>query len=317
MPNDPDQTCDRVAAKQHGLISREQAIAAGLTPRMVSVRLGTRRWRPARHCEVYAVGAAPATWEQSVMAACIWAGPGTVASHRAAAALWRLDEQRPGRPEVTTRRAVRSDVVVVVHRSNSLTEMDITRIGAIPATLVARTLLDLAGVVSPGCLEAAAVDACRRSLTSVPELEALLQRVGGRGCRGASALRKFLAEIDGLGSAPESPLELQVMRFLKRHRLPTPIRQFPVRDRGRLIARVDFAYPELRIAIEADGYRYHSAPASWRRDRQKFTELSALGWIVIYVTADDLRLRPRQTAAGIQRAIERVRPSLCLGLPVR
>jgi very-short-patch-repair endonuclease len=316
MPNDPDQTCDRVAAKQHGLISREQAIAAGMTPRMVSVRLGTKRWRPAGHCEVYAVGAAPATWEQSVMASCIWAGPGAVASHRAAAALWRLDGQRPSRPEVTTRRAVRSDDVVV-HRSNSLTEMDITLIGAIPATRVARTLLDLAGVVSPGSLEAAAVDACRRGLTSVPELEALLRRVGGRGCRGASALRKFLAEIDGLGPAPESPLELEVMRFLKRHRLPTPIRQFPVRDRGRLIARVDFAYPELRIAIEADGYRYHSAPASWRRDRQRFTGLSALGWIVIYVTSDDLLLRPRQTAAGIRRAIDRARPSLCLGLPVR
>ena len=75
---------------------------------------------------------------------------------------------------------------------------------------------------------------------------------------------------------------------MKRARLPTPVPQYTVRDRGRVVAVVDFAYPDQRIAIEADGYRWHSGRSSWQRDLLRRNELTRLGWRVIHVTAHDL-----------------------------
>ncbi len=64
---------------------------------------------------------------------------------------------------------------------------------------------------------------------------------------------------------------------------PVPVAQFVVRDRGRFIARVDFAYPELRIAIELDGFRYHDQSV-FELDRAKRLDLTTAGWQVLEIT---------------------------------
>ena len=50
------------------------------------------------------------------------------------------------------------------------------------------------------------------------------------------------------------------------------------------MAIVDFAYPDIKLAIEAEGYRWHSSRARWERDLERRNELTALGWRVIHVT---------------------------------
>ena len=62
-----------------------------------------------------------------------------------------------------------------------------------------------------------------------------------------------------------------------------PARQYEIRT-DRLVARVDLAYPEARLAIEVDGYRHHSGRRAFDRDRERDNELKALGWQVIRIT---------------------------------
>ena len=56
--------------------------------------------------------------------------------------------------------------------------------------------------------------------------------------------------------------------------------------------RVDFAYPAARVAIEADGFRWHSSRQQWDRDRARRNALTAMGWTVLNVTWAELRDNP-------------------------
>ena len=104
-------------------------------------------------------------------------------------------------------------------------------------------------------------------------------------------------------------LELRLIRLLRRSGLPEPVSQYSLRRRQKVVARVDLAYPEIRLAIEADGYRYHGGPADWRRDLARRNELTGLGWRIIHVTWDDVTRRPttliRQLRTAIRHATEK------------
>ena len=81
--------------------------------------------------------------------------------------------------------------------------------------------------------------------------------------------------------------------------------QFTVRDRrGNVVARVDPAFPQARIAIEYDG-AWHAAPGQFTRDRRRLNRLVAAGWTVLHVTAADLRT-PDGMFAHIRALLARV-----------
>jgi very-short-patch-repair endonuclease len=80
-----------------------------------------------------------------------------------------------------------------------------------------------------------------------------------------------------------------------------PVPQFTVRGSdGAFLARVDFAYPDLRIAIEYDGV-WHADRDQLRRDRRRLNGLVAEGWAVLHLTAADLR-----DPEGIVRRVRRL-----------
>lgn len=86
----------------------------------------------------------------------------------------------------------------------------------------------------------------------------------------------------------ESPKETETRLLIVDSCLPEPRVQHEVRDGPRLVARVDLAYPELKIAIEYEGDGHRTSKDQWRRDIQRQRELEALGWIVIRLTQEDL-----------------------------
>ena len=49
----------------------------------------------------------------------------------------------------------------------------------------------------------------------------------------------------------------------------TPVFQHVIRHNGEFIARVDAAYPELRIAIEYDSYEHHTGKQAIVRDNDR------------------------------------------------
>ncbi|MGY1604610.1 DUF559 domain-containing protein [Geodermatophilus sp. SYSU D00815] len=91
-----------------------------------------------------------------------------------------------------------------------------------------------------------------------------------------------MALADGLA---ESPQETRLRLLLHRSSLPRPVAQHVVRDAGGSVARVDFARPEARVAVEHEG-RWHGQNVA--RDRRRLNRLTAAGWTVVLVTAEDL-----------------------------
>ena len=104
----------------------------------------------------------------------------------------------------------------------------------------------------------------------------------GRDCRRA---RSTAALADGLAGSPQ---ETRLRLLLHRSGLPLPVAQYSVRVGGRFMARVDFAWPEHRLALEYEGL-WHGESQQVVVDRRRLNRLSAAGWQVIFVTAADLR----------------------------
>lgn len=86
----------------------------------------------------------------------------------------------------------------------------------------------------------------------------------------------------------ESPQETRLRLVVVGAGLPAPVPQFRVFDAEGFVARVDLAYPELRIAIEYDGL-WHAERRAFLDDRRRLNRLVAAGWVVLHVTAEDLR----------------------------
>jgi very-short-patch-repair endonuclease len=174
---------------------------------------------------------------------------------------------------------------MIVHRVTQLPKADITVVRSIPATEPSRTLLDLAAVVSQETLEMALEDAWRRGLVSLARLRWRLAGTRSKGRKGASALRRLLLERPA-GTVPtDSALEVRFLQVARKGGLVPSERQYEIRNNGKLISRVDFAYVASKLAIEVDGFKWHSGRASWERDLSRGNTVGALGWRVLHATS--------------------------------
>jgi very-short-patch-repair endonuclease len=90
-------------------------------------------------------------------------------------------------------------------------------------------------------------------------------------CRGSSQARQAAALADRLA---ESPPETRLRPMIRRAGLPDPVAQFSVRHEGRVVARVDFGYPEQQLAIEYDG-AWHGQRDQFTKDRARLNRLLA------------------------------------------
>ena len=90
---------------------------------------------------------------------------------------------------------------------------------------------------------------------------------------------------------------------MRSHQLPVPVRQYEIRDGRKVIARLDFAFPEQRIAVEADSYRWHSGRIPWERELNRRNELRRRGWLVIHVTDRQMRERPSRVIGDVREAL--------------
>ncbi len=216
-------------------------LSTGLSRRSLEGRLASGRIE-AIHRGIYRIPGSPPSWQQKLLAACLWAD-GT-ASHRAAARLWQLEGSWRPIVEITTSR--RLEPSSVTRHMTRLDQRDVTSIGPLPVTTVVRTLLDLGAVIPRPAVEAAVSDALRRGLVTTERLRRCLEEAGGRGRRGAKVLRSIL---ESLGEQrPESVLELKLIRLIRRSGLPEPVPQYTIRREGKVVARVDLAYPSIRLA---------------------------------------------------------------------
>lgn len=290
-----------IAARQHTVFSRRQALDAGFTRGMINRRQSSGRWLSADYAVYRIAGAAP-NWHQRLMAACL-AGP-AVSSHRAAGSLWDFPGMPDGIVEVTALRHRRRRAADVTwHESYHLTEREITELEGIPVTRPVRTFIDLGVVLTPSHLEEVLDDGLRRNLLDIAAVWRRIEQLGD--LRPGARVVQAVLDSRASGDRPaESVLETRFRQLLRGSRLALPVAQFEVRAGNTLIARVDFAYPELCLAIELDGAAYHSSERGRQRDRTRDNCLAALGWRVLRFTWEDLRDRSSAVIAAVDACIE-------------
>ncbi|HLF69736.1 MAG TPA: type IV toxin-antitoxin system AbiEi family antitoxin domain-containing protein [Actinomycetota bacterium] len=280
-----------LAAQQYGVITRRQALERGMSPSALDRSLDRGEWIPLAP-GVYRHACSPPSWRQELAAAHLAMGWPSAVSHRSAAALWKLSGFGEDMVELTCilGSAHTPEPRWMVHRTNWV-ESQITQIDGIPVTNVERTLMDLCAVIPLGRVARGLDEALMRGLTSVESIRGWLGEVGGRGRRGAGILRNLVDERAPMPRGLESVLEVKVMRIIRSAGLPLPTPQYELRDGSRVLARLDFAYPSRKFAIEADGFKYHGGRTAWRKDLDRNNVIAAMGWQVLHVTWDDLRDR--------------------------
>ena len=288
------------AAHQHGLVTRDQARAAGVTDAGVRHRIATGRWARVG-ASVYRVAGTPVTWESDVLATVLAGGPEAVASHRCAAALWHLDGARPGRPEVTLPRGSRrpSGRSARVHWSTDLHLVRPVRRQGIPTTPVARTLLDLGGGrAGRRCTWRSTTPAAGGSPTGPTSSTCWSATPTWPAGRGRAARPADGARGRGRGD---------------RERVRTPGRRAagdggppgaraPAPRARRRPARLDLAYPPVRVGIELDG-SIHLRRDVWEADHARQNALVLAGWTILRFTWADYRQRRTALVAEVARAL--------------
>lgn len=117
-------------------------------------------------------------------------------------------------------------------------------------------------------------------------------------------VRDLIALADGRS---ESPMESEARLRMIDGELPTPVLQYEIVDRNWQTWRVDFAWPDQRLAVEYEGYDWHSSPEALRHDRQKRAALQEVGWTVLSIVADDVRRRSWDMVRRIDMELSRSR----------
>jgi len=303
-----DERLHATAATQLGLLTRADVFAHGGNDNYIQTRIRQRHWHEL-FPGVYLTGSASPTWLQRALATCLACGPNTVLSHRAGAAAHWLDGSNEGVVEVTSfQTACPRPRGVVLHRTLRWDPVDRTVKRGVPVTSVNRTLIDYGAVVPPILVERAVEDAFRRGATSEGALRRRLEQVGGRGCRGSGTLRTVL-DLRPEGRPARSGFEVMLLDVIREYELPMPVRNYPVKANGVIVAEIDLAYPDRLVGLEAMGARWHSTVRARRRDEERIARLRALGWTIVDFEWDEVVFRPHTSA-------RRIMSVLCASSPV-
>jgi very-short-patch-repair endonuclease/predicted transcriptional regulator of viral defense system len=283
----PEACIDEIAARQHGVVTRKQLLAAGLTARMIFRRVERQRLLPA-HRGVYRVGPVVSPYARE-MAAALACGRGAVVSGWSASAVWQLPPPPAALARVTREMAACVFVTtegrdcgrrpgIRLRRVGVLHPSEATHRHGVPVTTAARTLLDIAADLTrlglTRDLEQAVGHAQRERLTTAAELESLLERHPTR--TGAPLLRRALSAE---AAVTRSQAEEQVLTLIRSARLPSP--RVHVMVAGHM---VDFYWPAQRLVVEVDGFRYHAQRDRFEHDRARDLDLGANGFTVIRLT---------------------------------
>jgi hypothetical protein len=272
----PDRGIGWQAGRQHGVVTIAQLREAGLSDDAVLGRVRSGRLHRL-HRGVYSVGSPRPPLEGWWMAAVLACGEGAALSHRSAAALWgllpRAAAATDGRFDVSVPSTAgrKSRCGIRLHRRRSLESRLTTKRNDIPVTNPAQTIADL------------------RTVASASEVRGAIRKAEVLGMR---------TELAPRAQPTRSDLEDLFLEFCERYEFPTP-------EVNRMVAEreVDFTWPELKVAVETDGYRFHRGAQAFENDHDRDLDLRAAGYDVVRLTWRQLIHKPNRCAAAVRDAL--------------
>ena len=233
------------------------------------------------------------------MAAVLACGPRAVVSHFSAAAASGLRPSSRRKIEITTPdRGRRGPPDVEVHCVRRLSPHDVTSLRGIPITTVARTLVDLAGVLPADQLQQVVHEAEVQRCLDVAAVEAAIERANGR--RGIAALLAALCQPSP--GATHSELERHFVALCRRGGLTLPRLNVPLQLGERLV-EVDGLWVGQRVIVELDGEESHHTRRAFHADRRRDSALAALGYVVVRLTWTRVTREPAATVSELRRLL--------------
>jgi len=283
---------DEYLRRHDGVITLAQALRAGLSQDAVNRRLRSGHWlRCSRG--VYFVDDRPFTDEARVRAGVWGYGHGAVASGLAAAWWHHLTRFAPETVEVTVPRSARLRRHVGTQlRRRDLATSDIVECKGLRVTALPLTVVEAAARRGGG---AKLMDSALQRHVELPQLWRAHLRNKGR--HGSPAARRLLqAASDGARSEAERLL----VKLLRDNGITGWKTNYPVGG-----YKVDVAFPNEKVAIETDGWAFHSSQEDFQNDRERQNKIALLGWQVLRFTWLDLTEYPQRVLAEIRYATTR------------
>jgi very-short-patch-repair endonuclease len=286
------------SSRQRGLFTLEQGLAAQFSRATVRRRLESGAWEELAPRVYRIVTGDPPDWRTVTLARAL--SIGGAACRRSGLALHGLHPP-PREPEVVVVRARRTGTRSPAPSTDSLSDVDLTVTDGIPCTTLARTLIDVAGLLARPAFEDLLDTAIVRRFVTVAQLRARAQELWAPRRNGCAIVLELLDARDPRLHQAANVWEAKVLRVVRELGLPSPEVNHRVRVGGR-VRYLDVAWPDAKVAIEFDGFVPHSTRRVFDDDRARQNDLVADGWTVFRVTATMLR-DPERTFAPIALAI--------------
>lgn len=286
---------EQLVARQAGVVSLAQAVAAGTSPGTVQRRVREGRWTRL-HPSIYLVGGHRRTPEARIRAAWLWAGPASVITGPAAAYWHRMLDPL----------AAIIDLTVPAHAKPRPQ----------PGIRIARRDLYGSDVIEPtegrsgGVRVAAPPFAALGTAVAMPNGSAFLDRALQKHVRFPAVYRSFCRNMGRAGSSAagrllvaaadraDSAAERLLVRLLRGAGLAGWVLGHPLGP-----YRIDLAFPAEQLAIEVDGWAWHVDPDRFRHDRRKGNYITRCGWDLLRFTWHDLHEQPAESIAEVRQTL--------------
>lgn len=288
------------AVEQAGVISRSQALTLGLSLRQIECRVESGEWIRALP-GVYRLAIVPPTPEQSVRAAALWLDNG-VLTGVGAAWWWEMVASPPLRWEFqvdnVTRRSQQAGVCVLrrwVDPDDVTCHRNLMVLSRPLAVLRAAVTLEHARRGHGARL----IDRSKQ-LKTVTEADLELAFRRNRGTWGTTAMRELLVRT---GDRAHSDAERRAAKLLKEAGITGFVVNLTIRLATGRSMELDIGFRKRRLAIEIDGFRYHSSPESRAIDLERQNALIQDGWTVLRYGPDVLDHEPDRFIRDVLAAL--------------
>jgi very-short-patch-repair endonuclease len=283
---DVDDAIGKLAMPRAGAFCRDEVYEAGGDYQLVWRRERAGTWRH-RGADAMVLAAYPETIDQRRWVGLLAGGSDSHLSFETAAEIHRIDGARRGLVVVTVRHPLHLIVDgVIYHQLVDVAPHHLTVVDGWPVTTPARTLVDLAAVLSRTRLGVAIEDCVVRRLATFTDIDRVVREVRRRGKPGVRKLVTVLDERDG-EPPPESELERLLIRAAQVAQVPI-VRQHPLPTREPIRGLVDCAIVESKIILEADSRSWHARLQAMTKDRQRDRGAARLGWVTLRFMYQDL-----------------------------
>ncbi|HKJ37119.1 MAG TPA: type IV toxin-antitoxin system AbiEi family antitoxin domain-containing protein [Solirubrobacterales bacterium] len=273
----PERALERLASRDHGIVSRSEAAAAGLSEKQIDHRIRIGVLLP-EFPGVYRLAHRSPNPYAHFLAAVKACGPDAHLAGLSAAWLWELVREVP-RPEVNCPRERRLPGLVVRRCRGTMPAATVRH--RIPVTTVPETLVAVARSLAEADLARVVHEAQVKHGTTPAQVERALGRWPS--APGSGRLRAILRGDTRILLSRLEDLFLSMLR--------DGGRELPETNRRVANRYVDSRWPG-RLTVELDGYRYHHTRHAWERDRRREREAYARGEQFRRYTYGDVRERP-------------------------